>query len=421
MSSPFSFLSRWIIGFAILLLFISSIPVDDWGFFGHRRINRLAVFTLPMELIPLYKHHIEYITEHAVDPDMRRYASKHEAGRHYIDVDHWGTYPFDNVPRTWSKALQKYTEFYGVLANGDTLQLVDYQSSSFSEEAMVWRGPALAELTTQENLEIDAKRYGDFFRNNVLPQYYEEQWKISLDSLRALIAPAELSAKVVKIKAVDRFSEYGILPYHLVQMQRRLTKAFAAKDGRRILQLSSEMGHYLGDAHVPLHTTENYNGQLTNQVGIHAFWESRIPELFADEEFDYFVGKAIYIDNPVNYYWDIVLKSHTYVDSLLAYERQLKATFSTDQQYCYETRNGKTVRQECREFAAAYQALLGDQVEQRMRGAIHAVGSAWYTSWVDAGQPDVSAIFDLPEGQISTEVEEKQLSEKEKKKIRDHQ
>ena len=77
-----------------------------------------------------------------------------------------------------------------------------------------------------------------------------------------------------------------------MKMQQRLTKAFQDRDAKKIIQLSSEFGHYIGDAHVPLHTTENYNGQLTNQVGIHAFWESRIPELFADTEFDYFVGKA---------------------------------------------------------------------------------------------------------------------------------
>jgi len=59
-----------------------------WGFFGHKRINRMAVFTLPPELVGFYKYHIEYITEHAVDPDKRRYAVEGEAPRHYIDIDH---------------------------------------------------------------------------------------------------------------------------------------------------------------------------------------------------------------------------------------------------------------------------------------------------------------------------------------------
>ena len=36
-----------------------------------------------------YKEHIEYITEHAVDPDKRRYAVEGEAPCHYIDLDHY--------------------------------------------------------------------------------------------------------------------------------------------------------------------------------------------------------------------------------------------------------------------------------------------------------------------------------------------
>jgi hypothetical protein len=51
----------------------------DWGFFAHKRINRLAVLTLPPQMMVFFKPNIDYLTDHAVDPDMRRYASKHEA------------------------------------------------------------------------------------------------------------------------------------------------------------------------------------------------------------------------------------------------------------------------------------------------------------------------------------------------------
>ena len=43
-------------------------------------------------------------------------------------------------------------------------------------------------------------------------------------------------------------------------------------------------------------------------------------------------------------------------------------------------------------------------VERRMRAAIHAVSSAWYTAWVDAGQPDLSRM-DMP---LITEEERKE-------------
>ena len=88
-----------------------------WGFYGHKRINRLAIFTLPPEMFGFYKEHLEYITEHAVDPDKRRYAIEGEAQRHYIDIDHYssnGENPFEQVPKKWEEAVAKFTE--------DTLQ-----------------------------------------------------------------------------------------------------------------------------------------------------------------------------------------------------------------------------------------------------------------------------------------------------------
>jgi hypothetical protein len=139
---------------------------------------------------------------------------------------------------------------------------------------------------------------------------------------------------------------------------------------------------------VPLHTTSNYNGQLTDQLGIHAFWESRIPELFAEDDYDFFVGKARYIADPSAFYWNIVLTSNSFVDSVLLNEKELSRTFPSDQQYCFDERLDNTVRTQCRAYAQAYQNRMNGMVEARMRESIQAIGSAWYTAWIDAGQPD---------------------------------
>ena len=349
-----------------LLTFSGARPADmeTWGFFGHRRINRLAVFTLPPEMIGFFKQHIEFVTEHAVDPDKRRYATRHEAVRHYMDMDHWGVYPFPEIPRNWLDALAQYTEVGLVDTAGDTTWL--------------WGNG--------KPVPVDDDAYRAFFRERLQPQYYEDHWTLSCADLESLGQEVDNCAEVL---AVDRFSEYGILPYHLAQMQGRLTEAFLQGEPSRILRLATEMGHYIADAHVPLHTTENYNGQLTNQLGIHAFWESRLPELFADEEYDFFVGPAEYLPDPSGYYWDVVLSSHRLVDSVLAIERDLSQTFPQDLQYCYEERLDRTVRTQCREYARAYHERLSGQVESRMLAAIRAVGNAWYTAWVDAGKPNL--------------------------------
>ena len=63
-------------------------------------------------------------------------------------------------------------------------------------------------------------------------------------------------------------------------MHLRLTEAFKEGNGAKILKLSAELGHYGSDAHVPLHTTGNYNGQRTGQPDL-----SKLSNVtFTDEE-----------------------------------------------------------------------------------------------------------------------------------------
>lgn len=364
-------------------------PPDDWGFFGHRRLNRLAVFTLPPDMIAYYKKHIEYITEHAVDPDKRRYATQHEAVRHYIDIDHWGTYPFPEVPRDWSEALLTYAKFSLIQPDGDTLILAAHGHTDFSGQVVRYTGPDERARHIWEQANLPVNTLLTFFRKEIMPQYYEDAWTVPCDALSELLgAPLPCSDVLIK----DQFSEYGILPYNLAHVQERLTNAFRSGNETAILRLSAEIGHYIGDGHVPLHTTVNYNGELTNQRGIHAFWESRIPELFADEEFDNFVGPAEYITDPASFYWEVVLTSHRLVDSVLTIEKELSRTFPRDQQYCYEERLGRTIRVQCTEYARAYQERMRGMVEDRWRATIHTIGSAWYTAWINAGKPDLSVL-----------------------------
>jgi len=350
---------------------------EDWGFFAHRRINQLAVFTLPMEMLVLYRPEIEYIKEHAVDPDKRRYASIYEGIRHYIDLDKWeGQLPIDTLPQMWDQALLQYAKVYTILPSSDTVWIREPGPIDESKAYTPWGTDS-----------VELKRLQKAFRTLILPQYYKSTWECSADTLATFLnwyAPGR------RVFWEDHLSEHGVLPYHLQHMQRRLTKAFESKDVALILRLSAEMGHYIGDAHVPLHTSENYNGQLTNQNGIHAFWESRIPELFANDEYDFYVGEAVYFEDKAQYFWDIVEASHQLVDSVLAIERALREEIAKDQQMCFDERLGRTVLTQCEEFARAYQDRMNGMVENRMRASILAIGSSWYTAWVDAGQPDLT-------------------------------
>ena len=378
------------IGLLFSLSSFHSIAPDtpEWGFFAHKRINRLAVLTLPPQMMAFFKPNIDYITDHAVDPDMRRYASKHEGPRHFIDLDNYGP-PFEGLPRERLDAMRYFTEIWVVKKGGDTLQLLGNQ------------------IPVSADMLPDYKKY---FNTQVLPRFYADQEMLDVDSLAAFLRRHNIESDFQSAFFRDRMSEHGVLPWHLQKMQRDLTEAFRRRDSKRILRLCSDMGHYIGDAHVPLHTNSNYNGQKTGQHGIHGFWESRIPELFADENYDYFVGKPEYVERPTLWFWDMVFASNSMVDSVLTIERALRISFPPDRQSCPDMRLGRAVLAPCRDFSAAYSDALNNMVERRMRAAIHAVSSAWYTAWVDAGQPDMSRM-DIP---MPTEEERKEEEELQK-------
>ncbi len=81
-----------------------------WGAWSHRTINRSAVALLPAPLREFYQLHIDYIGEHASDPDLRRGKWKNEGEYHYIDMDDYGNYPNFKVPLTYDAAVKKYGE-----------------------------------------------------------------------------------------------------------------------------------------------------------------------------------------------------------------------------------------------------------------------------------------------------------------------
>ncbi len=350
------------------LYIVLTLTASEWGFFGHKLINRVAVYTLPTEMIGWYKPYIDYLSDHAVDPDKRRYATKHEAVRHFIDLDRWGDTNFDHIPRYWDQILALNMVAYSVNKNDTTYLLKAIPHEMWSDSV------------------ADYHNRVELVRNHYLRQYYADEATIPCDSLRMIFPDLKCNGNTT-VYLHDVFSEHGIVPYHLQVMQRRLTNAFKNNDLEALLRTSAELGHYVADACVPLHTTANYNGQLTNQVGIHGFWESRIPELFAIDEFDMVVGTATYIDNPVNYFWNLVLTSHKEVDKVLSLEKQLSETYPSDKQYCMEDRLNANVRTQCADYARAYHLAMDKMVEDRFRVAVKAVGDAWYTAWVDAGQP----------------------------------
>jgi hypothetical protein len=193
----------------------------------------------------------------------------------------------------------------------------------------------------------------------------------------------------------DTIIKYGTVPWAIQYQYYRLVRAFKAHDTTSILNASAYLGHYIADAHVPLHLTQNYNGQLTGQTGIHALWESRLPELFADH-YNYYVGKAHYIENPLNEAFGICRATYKRVDTVLRFERILNKTYPQDKKYELVQHGKKQVKDYSATYSLAYHKMLKGMVARQMRASILSVGSFWYSAWVDAGQPDLNKLIAQP-------------------------
>lgn len=210
--------------------------------------------------------------------------------------------------------------------------------------------------------------------------------------------------EAVEIYSEDSLKAYGVVPWHILLLKKLLTDAFMERDFESVLRISTDIGHYIADSNVPLHTTENYNGQLTNQYGIHGLWESRLPELFF-EDYNLFTGKAEYLINPSKSIWTSVTNAHLALDSVLKFEKVISSQIGDERKYSFENRGKSFTKVYSKQFSKAYHKSLNGMVERQMKRAISLIGNIWYSSWVDAGQPDFKVFeIDILESDTSLKV-----------------
>ncbi|UOG76148.1 zinc dependent phospholipase C family protein [Hymenobacter tibetensis] len=288
--------------FVVLLCLGLLVPVTSpgWGFFAHRTIAQISVYTLPSSLQPFYFRHLKEIVRLSTAPDERRDSDPQEATKHFIDMDHYGDDPFGLMPKAWDKAEAKYT--------ADTLR------------------------------------------------------------------------------------KYGTVPWQIMEVKDNLTAAFKARDTVAIVRLSADLCHYVADAFVPLHTTVNYDGQLTNQSGLHSLWESKLPERhIAEYKLD--SESAKYLRDPLTDIWKIVQSSYGFLGATFDFEEKATRGFKPETKYVYSHKYGKTRRSYSDAFADAYHKEVGGMVAYQLKQAPTFVSSLWLTAWRDAGSPNLTELL----------------------------
>jgi hypothetical protein len=277
---------------ATVLFIVLALPAPSvaWGFEAHRFIADQMIALLPPEIRPLFEGRRATFVERAVDPDLWRNIFPDEASNHFVDLDHYGRYPFAELPREYDRAVQ-----------------------SWGREVVHQQG-----LAPWRTAEMFGKLQREF------------------EALKRENAPTYVPDNIAFYAAV--------------------------------------MSHYIGDAHVPLHSIVNYDGQLTNQRGVHGRWES---DLFERTRTKLTIAPAAPrpVQNPRDFIFDTLLASNQLAESVLESDRRAAAGLEFYDDAYFDV----------------FEKEQFDVLERRVNESITAVASLIVGAWDAAGRPPLPA------------------------------
>jgi hypothetical protein len=169
-----------------------------------------------------------------------------------------------------------------------------------------------------------------------------------------------------------RVSHNGTLPWQIGEFSYRLTLALREGNWEQAKLNAAALGYYVADANDPLHTTENFDGQLTEQKGL----AERYGTVLVDRYAHFFMSRpddAVKIDDPTEYAFRIVLESNSWVDQVILADRRAReglAGYNDD-------------------YFDRFYNQIGSQAARLISKAAHDTGSYWYTAWLNAGRPQL--------------------------------
>ncbi len=166
----------------------------------------------------------------------------------------------------------------------------------------------------------------------------------------------------------------GLLPWATINTYNNLINAFKENNRDKALIYAADLAHYIADGHQPFHTVMNYNGQLTNQKGIHGRYEIDM----IDKYYNQIMGtispdKVNYINDPLNYIFNYISNSNSVCNVILDADNfAYNAVKNHDSDEYYRLLWLKT------KYITTIQ----------LTKASEDVASLIYSAWVDAGKPD---------------------------------
>jgi hypothetical protein len=154
---------------------------------------------------------------------------------------------------------------------------------------------------------------------------------------------------------------------YVEQLSAAMAAAQTLEDWNNLLRIAAAQAHYIEDLHNPLHLTANYDGQLTDNDGIHARYEGAMIESHLGE-LTFAPAVAQYLPSVTDFVFDGIDEHYPYVADILAADDQFPQPYNT----------------------AYYDGLWAETgifTQQLFQEASEAVASSWYTAWIDAGSP----------------------------------
>ena len=192
--------------------------------------------------------------------------------------------------------------------------------------------------------------------------------------------------------------QYGALPWELEWAYKRLVRAMAADSANtstsymRTMRAAADLGHYIADAHVPLHTTGNYDGQRTGQRGIHALWETHALEWMLSPSEHRFCPQQGQLEmyDPVWTPWQIIQESHAMVPDVIRAEKEWNVVCQ-HHGWGFRRRGRTLTFLPNPEALATWDSLTHWTTWPRFCRSANRIAAAWHAAWCDAGKPNLTA------------------------------
>ena len=187
--------------------------------------------------------------------------------------------------------------------------------------------------------------------------------------------PREYGAAIEKF-GMATLKRVGLLPWREAEEFGNLRRAFESFT-RNVpfapsdtVVFAAVAAHYIQDAHQPLHASNNYDGQLTGQTGVHARFESALFDRF-ESRLTINPAAPVAIKNARDFAFDTLLGSYQLVEPLLEADKAAIADKDTYDDDYFE------------KFFARVKPML----EKRIADSITATASVILGAWEAAGKP----------------------------------